>query len=126
RAGAPSPAAPRGKCGPAGGAGALPHPAEPPRRRQSASDGSEYALRSRVLAADPLDQSITMEMRVERWRDDALEAAEEHRLDLRYYFVHELRMLVERAGFEDVVVHGDHVEADPTPADEFVVIVARK
>jgi len=104
----------------------LPMPAERPRKRQLASDGSEYGLRSRILAADPLDQSITLEMRVERWRDGALETAEEHRLDVRSYFAHELRMLVERAGFVDVVVHGDHVEADPSPDDEFVVIVARK
>jgi SAM-dependent methyltransferase len=105
---------------------ALPRPAEPPRGRKLASDGSEYALRARPLAVDPLDQSMTLEMRVELWRDGALQAAEEHRLDVRSYFMHELRMLVERAGFEDVVVHGDHVEQDPTPDDEFVVIVARK
>lgn len=105
---------------------ALPRPAEPPRTRQEASDGSEYGLRSRVLAVDPLDQSITFEMRIELWRDGLLEAAEEHALDARYYFAHELRLLVERAGFVELVVHGDHVEADPTADDEFVVIVARK
>lgn len=105
---------------------ALPKAPEPPRRRQLAPDGAEYALRSRVLSVDPLDQSIALEMRIELWRDGELDAAEEHRLDARYYFAHELRMLVERAGFVDVVVHGDHVESDPTPDDEFVVIVARK
>ncbi len=105
---------------------ALPRPAEAPHSRQQASDGSEYGLSSRVLAVDPLDQSITLEMRVELWRDGALQAAEEHRLDARSYFMHELRLLVERAGFVDVVVHGDHVEADPTSDDEFVVIVGRK
>ena len=101
-------------------------PPKHPASRQHASDGSEYGLRSRVVAVDPLDQSITLEMRVELWRDGALQAAEEHRLDARYYFTHELRLLVERAGFVDVVVHGDHVEADPTSDDEFVVIVGRK
>ena len=35
-------------------------------------------------------------------------------------------MLVERAGFADVVVHGDQSRPNPTPDDEFVVIVARK
>jgi SAM-dependent methyltransferase len=104
----------------------LPVPPEPPRTRQRASDGSEYGLRSRTLAFDPLDQRVTLEMRVELWRDGVLEAAEEHRIDIRSYFVHELRMLVERAGFAEVVVHGDHVEAEPTADDEFVVIVARK
>jgi hypothetical protein len=35
-------------------------------------------------------------------------------------------MLVERAGFREVEVHGDHVEAPPTLDDDFVVLVARK
>jgi len=48
------------------------------------------------------------------------------RLDLRYYFPNELVLMVERAGFSDVVVHGDHVEAEPTNDDDFVVVVARK
>ena len=33
--------------------------------------------------------------------------------------------MLEQAGFDDVVVRGDHVEADPTPDDEFVVFVAK-
>ena len=105
--------------------GALPLPERPTRERRRASDGREYALGSRLVAVDPLDQSYTLEMRAERWRDDVLEAEEIHRLDARCYFVHELRLLLERAGFGDIVVHGDHVVADPTPDDEFVVFVAR-
>ena len=79
-------------------------------RRKLASDGSEYGLRSRLLAVNPLDQSITLEMQAELWRDGELEATEAHRLDLRYYFVHELRLMLEQAGFANVVVHGDHVD----------------
>ena len=105
---------------------ALPLPEARPRQRTRASDGSEYGLRSRLLDVDPLDQSIVLEMRAELWRGGVLQAEESHRLNARYYFVHELRLLLERAGFEDVVVYGDHVEAEPTPADEFVVFVATK
>ena len=104
----------------------LPLPEERPRGRKPAADGSEYALRSRLLDVDPLDQSIALELRVELWRDGVLEVEETQRLDARYYFVHELRLMVERAGFHDVVVHGDHVETPPTPDDEFVVLVATR
>ena len=104
----------------------LPEPEKPPRRRELASDGAEYALRSRLLDVDPLDQTVALEMRAELWRDGALEATESHGLNARYYFAHELRLLVERAGFDVLAVHGDHVEADPTPDDEFVVVVGRK
>jgi hypothetical protein len=65
-------------------------------------------------------------MHVELWRDDALEAAEDHRLDIGLYFPQELELMLGRAGFRDIVVHGDHVEAPPTADDDFVVLVARK
>ena len=104
----------------------MPEPVARPRQRKLASDGAEYGLRSRLLDVDPLDQSISLEMHAELWRDGALQTEEVYRLDARYYFKNELLMLIERAGFEDVVVHGDHVEADPTPDDDFIVFVARK
>jgi SAM-dependent methyltransferase len=103
---------------------ALPLPARRPTSRRAASDGSEYGLATRLVDVDPLDQSIVLEMRAELWRRDALEAEETHRLTARCYFPHELRLLLEQAGFRNVVVYGDHVDADPTPDDEFVVLVA--
>jgi SAM-dependent methyltransferase len=105
---------------------ALPNPMPVPTKRQVASDGAEYALVSRVLEVDPLEQRSALEMRAELWRDGELEAEETRRIDLHHYFVDELVLMVERAGFEQVVVHGDHVESAPTADDEFVVVVARK
>ena len=95
-------------------------------RPEPASDGSEYALRSRVLDFDPLEQRVTLEMHAERWRDGVLEAEEEHTLHIDMYFPAELQLLLERAGFEDVLVHGDHVEAEPTPDDDFVLVATRR
>jgi hypothetical protein len=34
--------------------------------------------------------------------------------------------MLERAGFVDVVVHGDHEEREPRVDDDFLVFVARK
>lgn len=105
---------------------ALPHPERSPTGRRAASDGTEYALATRLVDVDPLDQSVVLEMRAELWRGDALECEETHRLTARYYFPNELRLMLERAGFSDVVLHGDHVESEPTADDEFVVLVATR
>jgi hypothetical protein len=65
-------------------------------------------------------------MHARLWRDGALEAEEIQRLDIGLYFKNELLLMLERAGFGHVVVHGDHVEVDPTPDDEFIVFVAQR
>jgi SAM-dependent methyltransferase len=98
--------------------------AESERRR--GSDGAEYALQSRVLDLDPLEQVATYEMRAGMWRDGELVREEEHTLHLNFYFKEELKLLLERAGFTDIVVHGDHRREAPTRDSEFVVFVAKK
>jgi SAM-dependent methyltransferase len=105
---------------------ALPEVAEPQSRRQLAADGSEYVQRTRYLALDPLEQRVSLEKRIERWRDGELEAEEVRRLDMGLYFKNELQLMLGRAGFRDIVVHGDHVPAAATPDDEFIVFVATK
>ena len=104
---------------------ALPEAARAPRGRRRAADGSEYALSSRILELDPLRQHVRLEMHAERWRDDVLEAEEDRVIDIGLYFPNELLLMLERAGFSDVVVHGEHTEREPTSADDFVVFVAR-
>jgi hypothetical protein len=94
--------------------------------RRSGSDGAEYALQSRVLDLDPLEQRVTYEMRAGMWRDGELVRVEEHVLDLGFYFKHELLLMLDRAGFVDVIVHGDHREEAPTAESEFLVFVAHK
>ena len=98
-------------------------PASEPRR---ASDGNDYALSVRLVALDPLEQRATMEIRVRMWRGGELAAEEEHTLDIGLYFRNELLLMLEQAGFVDLVVHGDHVEQEATAHSEFVVLVARK
>jgi hypothetical protein len=51
---------------------------------------------------------------------------EQHTLHMTLYFKNELLLLLERAGFRDVVVHGDHREEPPTAESDFLVFVARK
>jgi hypothetical protein len=65
-------------------------------------------------------------MRAGLWREGELVQREEHALRLNLYFMHEVLLLLERAGFEDLVVHGDYVEEPPTPDSRFVVFVGRR
>ena len=104
----------------------LPEAPRPPEGRRRASDGVEYALNARVVELDPLDQRVTLEMHAEMWRDETLQSEETHTLDIGLYFKNELLLMLERAGFADVVVHGEHTEAEPTSDDEFLVFVAKK
>ncbi len=105
---------------------ALPEAAQPLGERRRGSDGAEYALRSRILELDPLTQHVRLEIHAERWRDGVLEVEEHHRLDIDLYFENELLLMLEGAGFADVVVHGEHTEREPTGEDDFLVFVARK
>ena len=103
----------------------LPELRQPPKKRRRASDGSEYALTSRITDVDPLEQRVTMEIHVERWRDDTLEAEEERLLHIGMYFKNELLLMLRQAGFTDVVVHGEHERRPATSDDDFIVFVAQ-
>jgi SAM-dependent methyltransferase len=105
--------------------GKLPEASKPPRERRRASDGAEYALRSRILELDPLEQQVSLEMRAERWRDGVLDAEEHHALTINLYFKNELLLMLERAGFADVVVEGDHNDTEATSDDDFIVFIAK-
>jgi SAM-dependent methyltransferase len=94
--------------------------------RRRGSDGAEYALQSRLVAFDPLQQRTTYEMRAGMWIDGALVREEEHILHMTLYFANELLLMLERAGFQEVVVHGDHREEPAAGDSEFVVFVAKK
>jgi len=104
----------------------LPQEAGQPKSRHATSDGTELGLRSRIVDFDPLAQRVTYEMRAAQWRDGELEAEETHALTINLYFRNELVLMLERAGFADVVVQGDHNDAEPTPEDDFLVFVATK
>lgn len=94
--------------------------------RRRASDGTELALQSRLVELDPLEQRATLEIRARQWRDGEQVAEEDHTLHIGLYFKNELGLMLERAGFVDVVVQGDYEEREATAADDFLVFVARK
>jgi SAM-dependent methyltransferase len=106
----------------------LPQPQRPldQAERRRASDGGEYALESRLLDLDPLEQFATYEMRAGMWRNGQLVHEEEHELRINFYFKNELLLLLERAGFTETVVQGEHLEDPPTRDSDFVAFIATK
>lgn len=103
----------------------LPTPWSKEPDRAAGPDGSEYLLWNRVLAADPLDQSVVLGVRAEKRRDGELVAEEEYTLTERFYFHHEILVMLECAGFGDVEAYGALTDRPPTPEEGFLVYVAR-
>ena len=97
-----------------------------PSSRRRASDGLDYELRARLVALDPLEQTCSYEMRASAWRGDELVAEERHTLDMTLYFTHELLLMLEEAGFVDVVLRAGYRDEPPTADDDFVVFVATR
>jgi SAM-dependent methyltransferase len=107
---------------------AIPRPWQPLEsvERRRGSDGAEYALVSRVVDLDPLQQFVDYEMRAGMWQKGELVREEKHLLRINLYFGNELLLMLERVGFTNVVVEGDHREAPATKDSDFLVFVAHK
>jgi SAM-dependent methyltransferase len=108
------------------GRAGLPEQLPPSRHRVAAPDGTERELRSRVLASDPLDQTVTLELVADLWRDGKLVATETRPLTLRLYLDQQLRAMLVDAGFELTAVHADYERRPPTSDSTFIVYHARR
>ena len=104
----------------------LPETPEPSGDRRRGSDGAEYSLRVRVIEVDPLDQLVTLEIHAEMWRDGELASEEDRMITLHSYFRDELMLMLERAGFDRVTVHGGYADEEPTADHDFLTFVAMK
>ena len=105
--------------------GAIPEPWPEDGMRRRADDGSEYELRSRAVALDPLDQTVTLELRAQKEVGGEVVAVEEHSLSMRGYFRDELLLMLERAGFASVEVQGDHRDEPAANEHSTLVYIAR-
>jgi SAM-dependent methyltransferase len=89
-------------------------------------NGSDYELRSRIVAFDPLEQRATRQMRTLLWREGQVIADEVYTLYENLYFRHELGQMLEQAGFVIEAIQGDYTEAEATAEHEVIVFIARK
>jgi hypothetical protein len=104
----------------------LPGPWSAEHDRRPAPDGFEYSLWSRMLEVDPIDQSMRVEMRIEKRRDGELVAEDERPLPMRMWFRDELVLMLWTAGFSDLTVRGGYDDEEPRPDHDLLVFIARK
>lgn len=94
--------------------------------RRTASDGSDYVSRTRMLAIDPLEQSYERQIWVEKYRDGQKLREEIYTLWGNYYFMNELKLMLEKSGFHQIRVTGGYSNDEPTADREDLVYIATK
>jgi len=95
---------------------ALPQPWPEKGSARVASDGSEHFAQFRIVNIDPLEQTYTRAVRLEKWQSGQLIAAEEYTLRGNFYFKNELLLMLKVAGFGNAFVNGDYTH-EPATAD---------
>jgi SAM-dependent methyltransferase len=96
------------------------------RRWRRTTDGSEIALRSRVVDVDPLAQRLVMEMQPSLRRGDEVIEEATLTLAMTLYTAEHIQLMLEVAGFEDVQLRDNWTDAKPTRDTANIVFVARK
>jgi len=95
-------------------------------KRQTASDGDEIELVSRLAELDPLAQRETLEMRARLWHDGQIVKEEQYAIRLSFYFAQEVLLMLDEAGFHALAIEGGYTGRPATSDDGMVAFVARK
>jgi SAM-dependent methyltransferase len=94
--------------------------------RRETSQGDELELLTRAVEFDPLSQRKTIEMKARLRREGRVVEEGQRTLQENLYFPQELLLMLEGAGFRDVVVEGRYNGLPATADDETLVLVARR
>jgi len=94
--------------------------------RRMAPDGSENIAYFRRVDFDPLEQSYTTEVRLEKWSGGDMVASEEYTLRGNMYFKNELMLMLQAAGFREIMVQGDYTDELATADHKELVFTAIK
>ena len=76
-----------------------------------------------MVQVDPLEQSYTRQVRLEKWAAGKLAASEEYTLRGNTCFKQELLLMLKVAGFREITVYGDYTD-DPANADSNELVFA--
>ena len=94
--------------------------------RRAAADGSENIAYFRYVQIDPLEQSYTQQVRLEKCDSGEVTASEEYTLRGNMYFKNELLLMLKCAGFGEITVHGDYTDELATADHEELIFTAIK
>lgn len=86
----------------------------------------EIELRSRLVEFDLLEQTETLESRLQLWRAGELVAEQTRRLRHGIYFPQEVLDLLQGAGFHESAMESGYSGRPAVPDDGTVTFVARK
>ncbi|HWQ05173.1 MAG TPA: class I SAM-dependent methyltransferase [Longilinea sp.] len=89
-----------------------------------APDGSEHFAQFRLIDVDPLEQTYTRQVRLEKWINGKLSASEEYTLREDIYFKNELLLMLKVVGFRIISLHGDYTNEPPTTNHTDLVFTA--
>jgi len=94
--------------------------------RRTAADGDEIETLFRSDDVDPLELRTTYHIRARLWHDGQIAKEEEYDLGINLYFIPELRLMLQYAGFRDVAVESGYTGRPATADDGWVNLVALK
>jgi SAM-dependent methyltransferase len=94
--------------------------------RRTTSDGDEIEMFFRLGDLNPLLQRETLQMKARLWHDGKIVREEAFDLHQNLYFAQEILLMLDDAGFENVVVEGGYTGRPATADDGMVAFVARK
>jgi len=104
----------------------LPEPWPEESRRSLAEGGVEYERWIRLLSIDPLEQTCSLQIRVQKRMEGRVLAEEERTLVSNFYFRNELVAILEKAGFREIAVYAGYSQQSATADDEDLVYIAVK
>lgn len=105
---------------------ALPEPWPAEGSRRVAADGSEHVAFFRATGLDPLEQTYSRQVRLEKWQSGSLVASEEYSLRGTMYLKPEVDLMLRVAGFRHITLQGDWTDEPATPDSEKVVFTAER
>lgn len=94
--------------------------------RMPLADGSQLELVHRTIAMDPLEEVATRQMRARLFRNGELVQEEIHTQKVEDYSKNELLLMLETAGFDEVIITGDYTDAPATADHLALVFIAKK
>jgi hypothetical protein len=94
--------------------------------RRPLPDGTELEIVARTVATDPLEEVSIRQIRARLWRQDEVIKEEIHTQKLDDYSKNELVLMLERAGFSEIIINGDYTDELATADHDFLLFLARK
>lgn len=89
-------------------------------------NGDSVTVQVWMDSIDRYEQVKTDKRRYELSREGQIVQTELHSLHLRWYYKHELTLLLEQAGFRDIFIHGDYMDVPATALSSETVYDARR